>query len=191
MAALKALAEPFFGVKLAPAPEPGGRSAPSPQPACCSAMPRCRARLPWLRYEARFSPSTLAAEERALAKGRPLPAPGNPRRRPIPPPPAMPKTSAPPGGSSAARPWSGRSACCAAQLLSSPKPWSPWCAPFSRAAAAAANRPPRCRAAAAAQAGIPEDVVQSIFDRQTVDLGAAEQGGLAAFIRGAGRPRAT
>ena len=190
VAALTALAEPFFGVTLTLAPEPPD-GAPAPAARLLLGDDAVRARLPWLQYEARFSPSALAAEERALAKGRPLPPPANPAALPDP---AVSGYAEDLGAAwwiMSGTPMVWAVGALRSELLERPDAVVAIVRAFQDSRRAAVEQAATVRAAAAAQAGIPEDVAQSIFDRQTVELGAAEQGGLAAFIRGAGRPRAT
>jgi len=193
-ALLQVLADPFFGVNLAlapePAPPPGGEPPP---PRLLSGDPAVQARLPWLLYEARFSPSTLAAEERALAKGRPVPAASKEAPAPAPDP-----ATAGYAEDLGAAWWvfSGTPMVWAlgvlrAEWLQQPEAVVAVVRAFQQSRVAAREQAATVLAAAAAQAQVPEAAVQALFDRQTVEIGAAEQGGLAAFYRYTGKLRLT
>ncbi|MDQ2805632.1 MAG: hypothetical protein M3Z04_01735 [Chloroflexota bacterium] len=142
-----------------------------------------RARLPWLRYEARFSPSTLAAEERALAKGRPL--------APDPQPAAAPDPATAGYAEDLGAAWwiySGTPMVWAlgvvrATLLEQPQAVVALVRAFEASRTAAREQAATVLTAAAGIAAVPEAVVQAIFDRQRPDLDARAQGGLAAFLR--------
>ncbi len=191
-ALLQVLADPFFGVNLALAPESAGTPGDeTPAPRLLSGDAAVQARLPWLLYEARFSPSTLAAEERALAKGRPLPTPSSPAPAPDP-------TAAGYAEDLGAAWWvfSGTPMVWALGVLRSewlqqPEAVVAVVRAFQQSRVAAREQAATVLAAAAAQARVPEPAVQALFDRQTVEIGAAEQGGLAAFYRYTGKLRLT
>ncbi|HMA37921.1 MAG TPA: MqnA/MqnD/SBP family protein [Chloroflexia bacterium] len=181
-ALLAVLALPFFGVTLSQAAPASDAPLAARLLAGDAAV---QARAPWLRYEARFSPSALAAEARALAKGRPAP--------PLPEPQPDPATAGYAEDLGAA--WwvfSGTPLVWAlgvlrTSLLERPDAVVSLVRAFQQSRTAAREQAATVRAAAAAQAGIPEPAVQAIFDRQTVEIGAPEQGGLAAFYRLTGR----
>jgi predicted solute-binding protein len=191
-ALLQVLADPFFGVNLALAPESAGTPGDeTPAPRLLSGDAAVQARLPWLLYEARFSPSTLAAEERALAKGRPLPTSSSPAPAPDP-------TAAGYAEDLGAAWWvfSGTPMVWALGVLRSewlqqPEAVVAVVRAFQQSRVAAREQAATVLAAAAAQARVPEPAVQALFDRQTVEIGAAEQGGLAAFYRYTGKLRLT
>lgn len=191
-ALLQVLADPFFGVNLALAPESAGTPGDeTPAPRLLSGDAAVQARLPWLLYEARFSPSTLAAEERALAKGRPLPTSSSPAPAPDP-------TAAGYAEDLGAAWWvfSGTPMVWALGVLRSewlqqPEAVVTVVRAFQQSRVAAREQAATVLAAAAAQARVPEPAVQALFDRQTVEIGAAEQGGLAAFYRYTGKLRLT
>jgi predicted solute-binding protein len=192
-ALLQVLADPFFGVNLALAPEQAPLPGGDPPPRLLSGDPAVQARLPWLLYEARFSPSTLAAEERALAKGRPAPATSKEAPAPAPDP-----TTAGYAEDLGAAWWvfSGTPMVWAlgvlrGEWLQQPEAVVAVVRAFQQSRVAAREQAPTVRAAAAAQAQVPETAVQALFDRQTVEIGAAEQGGLAAFYRYTGKLRLT
>jgi predicted solute-binding protein len=141
-----------------------------------------QARLPWLLYESRFSPSTLAAAERAEAKGRPV-APAPPAAAPDP---AVQGYAEDLGAawwvfSGTAMVWAV--GVVRAALLDQPQAVVALVRALEASRAAARDQAATVLAAAAAQAGIPEAAVQTLFDRQRPDLDAAAQGGLAAFLR--------
>ena len=144
--------------------------------------PAVQARLPWLLYESRFSPSTLAAAERAEAKGRAAP-PATPAPAPDP---AVQGYAEDLGAawwvfSGTAMVWAV--GVVRAALLDQPQAVVALVRALEASRAAARDQADTVRAVAAAQAGIPEAAVQTLFDRQRPDLDAAAQGGLAAFLR--------
>ncbi|HUS16954.1 MAG TPA: MqnA/MqnD/SBP family protein [Chloroflexia bacterium] len=148
-----------------------------------------RARLPWLLYEARFSPSTLAAEERALAKGRPLPTPANPAPAPDPATAGWAEDLGAAWWILSGTPMVWALGVLRRELLDQPETVVAIVRAFQQSRTAAQEQADTVRAAAAAQAGVPGAVVSAIFDRQTVELGASQQGGLAAFYAQAARLR--
>jgi predicted solute-binding protein len=191
-ALLQVLADPFFGVNLAPAPEstiaPGGDPPP---PRLLSGDAAVQARLPWLLYEARFSPRALAAEERALAKGRPLPAPTNPAPAPDPQTAGYAEDLGAAWWVFSGTPMVWALGVLRGEWLQQPEAVVAVVRAFQQSRVAAREQAATVLAAAAVQAQVPESAVQALFDRQTVEIGAAEQGGLAAFYRYTGKLRLT
>ena len=197
-ALLTTLARPYFDITLTLASPPEQGAPPQPPTTATqhstlntqhstlvlyAGDAAVRARLPWLLYEARFSPSTLAAEERALAKGRPL-AP-DPQPAPAPDP-----STAGYAEDLGAAWWifSGTPMVWAlgvvrATLLEQPAAVVALVRAFEASRTAAREQAATVLTAAAAAAAVPEAVVQAIFDRQRPDLDARAQGGLAAFLR--------
>jgi predicted solute-binding protein len=191
-ALLQVLADPFFGVNLPMAPEstiaPGGDTPP---PRLLSGDAAVQVRRPWLLYEARFSPTTLAAEERALAKGRPLPAPANPAPAPDPQTAGYAEDLGAAWWVFSGTPMVWALGVLRGEWLQQPDAVVAVVRAFQQSRVVAREQAATVLAAAAAQAQVPEAAVQALFDRQTVEIGAAEQGGLAAFYRYTGKLRLT
>ena len=197
-ALLQVLAAPYFDIAfaLAPAPAPGAEAeaagaAGALQARLLAGDTAVRAREPWLRYEARFRPSVLAAEERAQAKGRPLPEAESPPGAPDP---AVAGYAEDLGAAwwvFSGTPMVWALGVLRTALLDTPDAVVAVMRAFQESRTAAREQAATVQAAAAAQAGVAETAVAALFERQTVEIGAREQGGLAAFYRHTGRLRLT
>ena len=191
-ALLETLARPYFDITLDVAAPPGDSAvAPSaanspPVATLLAGDAAVRARLPWLLYEARFSPSTLAAEERALAKGRPLPVDPNPAAAPDPATAGYAEDLGAAWWVFSGTPMVWALGVVRAGLLDDPQAVVALVRAFEASRTAAREQAATVLAAAAATVGIPEAAVQALFDRQRTDLEARAQGGLAAFLRARG-----
>ncbi len=185
---LQVLASPYYSIDLTvdpPGAAPEAGTAPARLLAGDAAV---AARAPWLRYEARFSPSALAAEERG-ARGGSAEAAAEAA-----PDPALVGYAEDLGGAwwvLSGTPMVWALGVLRAAVLDTPEVVVAVVHAFQESRTAARQQAPTVLAAAAAQAGIPESAVQAIYDRQTVEIGAAEQGGLAAFYRHTQRLRLT
>ncbi len=194
-ALLETLARPYFDIGLtvapaqqtAPLPPVVPQAAPDPNNPAAAVLlagdAAVRARLPWLRYEARFSPSTLAAEERALAKGRPLPPDPHPAPAPDPATAGYAEDLGAAWWVFSGTPMVWALGVVRATLLEQPQAVVALVRAFEAARTAAREQAATVLTAAATTVGIPEAVVQAVFDRQRPELDARAQGGLAAFLR--------
>lgn len=189
-ALLAVLAEPYFGLSLTldATPPPAGAD---PLPARLLAGDAAvAARRPWLLYETRFSPSTLAAEERARDKGRPLPA-GALAPAPDPARAGYAEDLGAAWWVLSGAPMVWALGVLRSTLLDQPAVVVAAMHAFQQSITAAREQAPTVQATAAARAGIPAAAAQAIFDRQTVELGPRQQGGLAAFYTHTRRLRLT
>ena len=185
-ALLTTLARPYFDITLTldPSVPPTPTTAPLQNAAVLYAGDAAvRARLPWLRYEARFSPSTLAAEERALAKGRPVALDPQPAPAPDPATVGYAEDLGAAWWIFSGTPMVWALGVVRATLLEQPQAVVALVRAFEASRTAAREQAATVLTAAAATAAVPEAVVQAIFDRQRLDLDARAQGGLAAFLR--------
>lgn len=169
-ALLSALAEPFFGVYLKPIPEAEVAVDP-PAAWLLAGDDALRARLPWLLYEAGFSPSALAAGLR--------PAPTAPD-------PALLGYAEDLGAAwwvLNGTPMVWALGVLRRELLGSPEAVVAVVRAFQESRVVAREQAETVLDAASKQAVVSEAVVSAIFDRQSVELDASAQGGLAAFYR--------
>jgi chorismate dehydratase len=196
-ALLRALATPYFGITLDLDDDNGVAQDPGAEggaPRLLYGDSAVRAREPWLRYEARFTPGALAAAEAshdtADAGGQGAGASGATAPDPA---------TAGYAEDLGAAWWvlTGTPMVWALGVLhaslvdTAPQAVVAVVRAFQESRTAARQQADTVRAAAAQQAGISEAAVEAVFARQTVEIGAVEQGGLAAFYRHTGRPRLT